>query len=76
MVQQVQDPPVSAAAWSSASSIPTVVQWFKNSALPQLCCQLQLQLGFDPWPRNFCFGKKKQKQTHRHREQTCGCQGR
>ena len=33
--------------------VPTVAQWVKDLVFPQLPCRLQLQLRFDPWPRNF-----------------------
>ena len=33
--------------------IPGLMQWVKDAALRQLCHRLQLQLGFDPWLRNF-----------------------
>ena len=63
---------------------PNLVQWVRDLVLPQL------RLISDPWPRNsVCHGAAKkenihmaqmnlstqQKQTHRHGEQTCGCQG-
>ena len=35
------------------NGVPTVVQWVKDLVLLQLWLRLQLQLGFDPWPRNF-----------------------
>ena len=48
--------------------VPTVVQRVKNLALPQLWCRLQLQLDFDPWPRNFHMSwaqlKKKKKNIY------------
>ena len=37
----------------SAGSIPGLAQWVKALVFPQLWLRLQLQLGFDPWPRNF-----------------------
>ena len=36
----------------STSVIPGPVQWVKDLALMQLWCRLQLQLRFNPWPRN------------------------
>ena len=36
--------------------VPTVAQWFKDLTLQQLWCRLQLQLRFDPWPRNLLWG--------------------
>ena len=30
-----------------------MAEWVKDSALLQLWYRLQLQCGFDPWPRNF-----------------------
>ena len=33
--------------------VPTVVQWLKDLALPQLWYRSPLQLRFDPWPENF-----------------------
>ena len=30
--------------------VPAVAQQVKDLALPQLCCRLQLGLGFNPWP--------------------------
>ena len=33
--------------------IPGPLQWVKDPALPQLWHRLQLQIGVDPWPRNF-----------------------
>ena len=29
------------------------MQWVKDLVLLQLWYRMQLQLGFDPWPRNF-----------------------
>ena len=38
---------------------PGLVQWVKDSVLPQLWYRSQPQLGPDPWPRNsICFWKK------------------
>ena len=36
-----------------AGSIPGSVEWVKDPALLQLWHRLQLQLRFDPWPKNF-----------------------
>ena len=36
-----------------AGGVPSVAQWVKDLALPQLWCRSQLKLRFDPWPRNF-----------------------
>ena len=33
--------------------VPTVAQWVKDLALPQLWCRSQLELRFYPWPGNF-----------------------
>ena len=47
-----------------AGLIPSLVQWVKNLALPQLWHRSQLWLKFDPWPGNFhmlWWPKKKKK---------------
>ena len=36
-----------------AGSIPGLAQWVKDLMLPWLWCRPQVQLQFDPWPRNF-----------------------
>ena len=36
-----------------AGSIPRPAQWVKDPVLPQLWQRSQMQLRFDPWPRNF-----------------------
>ena len=42
--------------------IPSLAQWVKDLALPQLGRRSQLQLGSDPWPRNSaCCGAAKKK---------------
>ena len=38
---------------SAGSRVPTVAQCVKDPASLQLQCRSQLQLGLDPWPRNF-----------------------
>ena len=48
----------------SRGSISGPVQWLKDLALPRLWHRSELQLGFDPWPRNLhmpqvCPKKKK-----------------
>ena len=44
-----------------AGSMPSLAQWVREPALPQLWLRLQLQLGSDPWPRNsiWCGAVKK-----------------
>ena len=45
--------------------VPTVMQWVKDSVLPQLWCRSQLQLRFRLWPRNsICHGCNKKKKKH------------
>ena len=43
--------------------IPSLAQWDKDPALPQLQCRWQLRLRSDPWPRNSicCRAAKKGK---------------
>ena len=36
-----------------AGLIPGLAQWVKIWRCRELWCSLQLQLRFDPWPRNF-----------------------
>ena len=51
--------------------VPTVAQWVKDPALPQVWPRSQLQLRFETWPRNFHMPwvhpkekkKKKKKET-------------
>ena len=38
---------------SGECSIPSLGQWVKDPALPQLWCRSKLWLGCNPWPRNF-----------------------
>ena len=37
----------------SMGLIPSLAQWVKDLAVPQLWQSLQLWLGFDSWPGNF-----------------------
>ena len=49
--------------------IPSLTQWVKDPALPQLWLRSQLQLGSDPWPRNsICLwgGQKRKKKVCPH----------
>ena len=51
-----------------------MAQWVKDLALPQLWHRLQLQLGFNPWPREFPYAvggvkTKKNKQTNKKQAQ-------
>ena len=51
-----------------------MVQWVKEPALMQLWHRLQLQLRFDPWPRNFHMlwvWPKKKKQTNKQKPKEC-----
>ena len=41
--------------------VPTVVQWVKDLALPQLWHRSQLWIRFDPWLRNFRMSWVRQK---------------
>ena len=50
MVQPAKDP---ACLCVVAGSIPGPEQWVKGPALLQLWHGSQVQLAFDPWPRNF-----------------------
>ena len=45
-------PTVTAAMWVQSLAQHSGL---KDPALPQLLCRLQLQLRFNPWPRNFCM---------------------
>ena len=49
-VQWVKD---LACLCGSTGLIPSLAQWVKDLALQQLWRRLQLQLRFDPWPREF-----------------------
>ena len=54
MVQQVKN--LTAAAQADAEVQLPFLAWhigLKDPVLPQLQCRSQLQLGFNPWPRNF-----------------------
>ena len=46
-------------------AVPTVVQWVKGLALPQLWHRLQLWLRFDPLPENFHMLQVEQKKKKR-----------
>jgi len=52
---------VSLELWDTAS-IPSLTQWVKDPALPQLRHRSKLQLGSDPWPRG---DKKRKKKNHK-----------
>ena len=60
----------------TTSSIPGPVKWVKDLALLQLWHRLQLQLGFDPWPRNppmpLGVAKKENKQTNKKKDDILG----
>ena len=49
----------------SASLILGLVWWVKDPALLKLWQRLQLQLGFDPWPRNLHMLQKRSKKKKR-----------
>ena len=48
--------------------VPAVVQLVKDPTLLQLWHRLQLQLGFNPWPRNFHMSRVQPKKEKRERE--------
>ena len=54
-----------------AGSIPSLAQWVKDVVLPQLQLRSQLQLGSDPWSRNFicCGAAKKKNKKKKKKEQ-------
>ena len=45
---------VSCEHWDTGL-IPSLVQWVKDPALPELWLRSQLQLRSDPWPRNSIY---------------------
>ena len=54
----------SAASWErwDAGSIPGPAQQVKDLVLPQLWFKSQLQLRYDPWPRNSLHNREAKKE--------------
>ena len=62
------------ASWEcwGTGSIPSLVQWVKDLALPQLWLRSQLWLGSDPWPRNSICHKVAKKRRKKIDNASCG----
>ena len=57
------------------TNIKFLLQWVKDLALPQLWHRSQLQLRFNPWPRNFHMQWKQKKKKKKKKKEKLDHQG-